>query len=298
MRDFDYYSPRCLDEALSLLDSRQGAKLLAGGTDLIVQMKEGRVRPSAVIDVKEIPELNRLNLTEGGALFVGAAVPLARIVGSGQVREISPMLFEACSLVGSMQLRNRATMGGNICNAAPSADTAPPLLTLCARAIVAGAGGSRPVPMADFFIGPGKTVLGEKEILVGIEVPSPGGRCGDSYLRHIPRNEMDIAVVGVASFLSFERDGVCREARIALGAVAPTPMRSARAESVLSGRPLTDETIEEAAYEASEDARPISDVRGSAPYRKEIVRVLTRRTIRVASERHRGREWHEERIDP
>ena len=287
MRDFDYYSPRSLEETLSLLDSRQGAKVLAGGTDLIVQMKEGRMRPLALIDVKGVTELNRLTFLEDGALFIGAAVPLNRIIGYPRVRTVFPMLFEACSLVGSMQLRNRATMGGNICNGAPSADTAPPLLTLSARAIVAGVGGSRPVPMAEFFVGPGKTVVEEKEILVGIEVPPPEAPCGGSYLRHIPRQEMDIAIAGVASLLLFDREDVCREARIALGAVATTPMRSGRAESVLSERPLSEETIEEAAREASEEARPISDVRGSAAYRREIVRVLTKRTIRTAWERHR-----------
>lgn len=287
MRDFDYYSPHSLKEALSLLESRQGVAVLAGGTDLMVQMKERRARPSAVIDVKGVPELNRLNLTETGTLFIGAAVPLARIVSYGQVKSFSPMLFEACSLVGSWQLRNRATMGGNICNAAPSADTAPPLLTLSARAIVAGPEGSRPIPMADFFVGPGKTVITDKEILLGVEVPPLQGPCGDSYLRHIPRQEMDIAIAGVASLLLFDGEGVCREARIALGAVAPTPMRSLRAESILSGRPLTGQTIEEAAREASEEARPISDIRASASYRREMVRVLTIRSITIAWERHR-----------
>jgi carbon-monoxide dehydrogenase medium subunit len=292
MRDFDYYAPRCLEEALSSLDSRQGTKILAGGTDLIVQMKEERVRPQVLIDIKGVAELNRLAFVEDGTLFIGAAVPLNRIISYPPVRTIFPMLFEACSLVGSMQLRNRATMGGNICNGAPSADTALPLLTLSARAIVAGPRGSRPVAMAEFFVGPGKTVLEEKEILVGIEVPSPEAPCGGAYLRHIPRQEMDIAVAGVASLLLFDREDVCREARIALGAVAPTPMRSGRAESVLSKRPLTEETIEEAAREASEEARPISDVRGSAAYRREIVRVLTKRTIRTAWERHRIERHH------
>jgi carbon-monoxide dehydrogenase medium subunit len=287
MREFDYYSPSSLEEALSLLDSRLGAKVLAGGTDLVVQMKEGRIRPEVLIDIKGVAELNRLAFVEDGALFVGAAVPLNRIISNPRVRTVFPALFEACSIVGSMQLRNRATMGGNICNGAPSADTAPPLLTLSARAIVAGVGGSRPVPMAEFFVGPGKTVVEEKEILVGIEVPPPEAPCGGSYLRHIPRQERDIAIAGVASLLLFEREDVCREARIALGAVAPTPMRSGRAESVLSKRPLTEETIEEAAREASEEARPVSDVRGSAAYRREIVRVLTKRTIGAAWERHR-----------
>jgi CO/xanthine dehydrogenase FAD-binding subunit len=290
MKDFDYYSPHSLEEALSLLDSRQGAKVLAGGTDLMVQMKERRATPSVVIDVKGVPELNRFYLTEKGTLFIGAAVPLAKIVAHPEVRKFSPMLFEACSLVGSWQLRNRATMGGNVCNAAPSADTAPPLITLSAQAIVAGINGSRSVPMAEFFTAPGTTVLTEKEVLVGIEIPPPHGPCGDSYMRHIPRQEMDIAVAGVAALLLFDGENVCREARIALGAVAPTPMRSLQAESILSGRPLTEGILEEAARRASDEARPISDLRASAPYRREMVRVLTRRTIKMAWERSRARQ--------
>lgn len=291
MIDFDYFSPLSLEEALSLLESRQGAKVLAGGTDLIVQMKERRAHPLALIDVKKVPELNRLSLGEEGTLFIGAAVPLSRVIAYPPVKEGLPMLAEACSLVGSFQLRNRGTVGGNICNAAPSADTAPPLLCLSARAIVARSGGTRVIPLTDFFAGPGKTVLEGNELLVGIEIPSPPEPSAGSYLRHIPRQEMDIAVAGVASFLLFdEGGGFCREARIALGAVAPTPLRTPGAESALSGRPLSEESIDEAAREASEEACPISDIRGSAAYRKEIVRVLTRRTLKSAWETYLARK--------
>ncbi len=286
MRDFDYFLPHSLGEALSLLDGRPGAKVLAGGTDLIVQMKEGRACPLAVIDVKGVPELNRLTFSRDTGFFIGAAMPLRKIIDYQPVRTLLPGLAEACSLVGSMQLRNRATLGGNICNAAPSADTAPPLLCLSARAVVAGPGGTRNVPLQEFFNGPGKTVLSEKEILVGTEIPFPRTLSGGAYLRHIPRQEMDIAIAGVAAFLVFdEKSGLCIEARIALGAVAPTPVRATRAESALAGKAVTEETIEEAAGEAAREARPISDLRGSAAYRREMVRVLAKRTIRTAWER-------------
>jgi carbon-monoxide dehydrogenase medium subunit len=285
MMDFEYFSPCSLEEALSLLDIRQGAKILAGGTDLIVQMKERRIRPAALIDVKKVPELNRLAWEEGDRLFIGAAVPLSRLIAYPPLRQRFPILLEACSLVGSMQLRNRGTVGGNICNAAPSADTAPPLLCLSAQAVVARLGGTRVVPMTDFFIGPGKTVLETNELLLGIEIPSSPVPSAGFYLRHIPRQEMDIAVAGVASFLLFGQGGdFCKEAKIALGAVAPTPVRAPRAEYILTRRALTDESIEEAAKQASEEPSPISDARGSAAYRKEIIRVLTKRTLKVAWE--------------
>jgi CO/xanthine dehydrogenase FAD-binding subunit len=291
MKDFEYFSPRSLEEALSLLDSRQGAKVLAGGTDLIVQMKDRRTRPAVLVDVKKVPELNRLAWEEDRSLFIGAAVALNSIVAYPPVVKVFDALFEACSLVGSMQLRNRATMGGNICNAAPSADTVPPLLCLSARAIVARLGGTRIVPLEEFFVGPGQTILDETELLVGIEVPAPPATSAGSYLRHIPRQEMDIAVAGVASFLVFNpEDGSCMGARIALGAVAPTPVRAPRAESTLAGRPLSREVIDEAAREASGEARPISDVRGSATYRTEIVRVLTKRVLETAWQRYCARK--------
>jgi carbon-monoxide dehydrogenase medium subunit len=290
MKDFEYFLPGSLEEALALLSGRRDAKILAGGTDLVVQMKDRRACPAVLIDVKKVPELNRLASVEDGSLFIGAAVPLNRVIAYPPVWERFHVLFEACSLVGSLQLRNRGTVGGNICNAAPSADTAPPLLCLSARAVVARLGGTRVVPVADFFVGPGKTVLDESELLVGIEVPRPPTPSAGSYLRHIPRQEMDIAVAGVASFLSFGQGDTCREARIALGAVAPTPVRAPGVESLLEGRPLTEESIEEAAKEASREASPISDIRGSAAYRREIVGVLTKRALETAWERYRARK--------
>ncbi|MGD0915539.1 MAG: xanthine dehydrogenase family protein subunit M [Thermodesulfobacteriota bacterium] len=286
MIGFEYYAPHSLEEALSLLDNRrEKSKVLAGGTDLIVQMKNGNARPAVIVDAKKIPELNRLEWNNGESLYIGAAVALSKIVAFPPVKERFGILYQACSIIGSMQLRNRGTIGGNICNAAPSADSAPPLLCLGAKAIVARSGGNRIVPLDSFFRGPGQTALATNELLVGIEVPAPPIHSSGCYLRHTPRQDMDIAVVGVASFLIISKqNNQCQEARIALGAVAPTPIRVPQAESILTGKILTEEAIEEAAERAAETARPISDMRGSAEYRKEIVKVLTRRTLKRALE--------------
>jgi carbon-monoxide dehydrogenase medium subunit len=224
-----------------------------------------------------------------GGLFIGAAVPLHKVIAFPLMIESFNMLREACSLIGSMQLKNRGTVGGNICNAAPSADTAPSLLCLEARAMVAGPTGTRAVPLNSFFLGPGETILAANELLVGIEIPPPPALSSGCYLRHIPRQDMDIAVAGVASFLVFDTcDNLCREARIALGAVAPIPFRVPSAEAVLTGRTLTLEIIETAADRAAGGASPISDVRSSAEYRRELVRVLTRRTLKQTWEASRA----------
>ena len=282
MIDFEYYAPLSLKEALSLLDNRKGeAKVLAGGTDIIVQMKDEYARPTVIIDVKNIPELNRLEWGEDETLHIGAAVPLSKIVVFPPVKERFGILYQACSLIGSVQIRNRGTVGGNICNAAPSADTPPPLLCLGAKAILAQPGETRVVPLESFFHGPGQTALALNELLVRIEIPGPPTHSAGCYLRITPGEEMDIGVVGIASFLVLAKSkNLCQEARIALGAVAPTPIRAPQAEAILAGRILTEAAIEEAAERAAESARPISDLRGSAEYRREMVKVLTRRTLK------------------
>jgi CO/xanthine dehydrogenase FAD-binding subunit len=285
MIDFEYFAPTSLEAALSLLEShKKGMKVLAGGTDLIVQMKDGRARPAVVVDAKNIPELNRLGWNGDKVFHIGAAVPLSKIIAFPTVRERFGILHQACSLIGSEQIRNRATLGGNICNAAPSADTAPPLLCLGAKAVVAGPGGKRTVPLEGFFRGPGQTVLDSNEILVEVEIPAPLSPSAGCYLRHTPREEMDIAVVGVASFLVASGQGQCREARVALGAVAPTPVIVPQAGALLAGKTLSDKLIEAAAEMAAAAASPVCDVRGSAEYRREIIRVLARRALQKAWE--------------
>jgi carbon-monoxide dehydrogenase medium subunit len=284
MRNFEYYSPPVLKEALALLD-RYGdqARALAGGTDLIVQMKSGKVRPAAVIDVKNLAELKRLEWKDRETLFIGASVPLSKVAAWPELKARFGLLYDACSMMGSFQLRNRGTVGGNVCNAAPSADSIPPLLCLGARVVIASSKGTRTVPLEGFFLGPGKTVLASDELLLGIEVPAPPAGSAGAYLRHTPRVDMDIAVVGAAAFLVLEEKGsLCKEARIALGAVAPAPIRVPAAEAVLKGRAVTGQTIAEASAKAAETAKPITDVRGSAEYRQELVKVLTTRALKKA----------------
>ena len=284
MGGFEYRAPGSLDETLGILKaSGAGARILAGGTDLILQMKQGQARPSLLVDVKRLPELQRLDWTESGGLRVGASVRLSKLLAFNPIVERYNILAQACSVIGSQQIRNRGTIGGNICNAAPSADSAPALLCLRARAVLASSNSTRSVDLNDFFVAPGKTAIGDDELLVEIEVPTPPMPSAGCYMRHTTREEMDIAVVGVASFLTLSsRENTVEEARITLGAVAPTPVRAHNAEAVLIGKRVTQDNIEEAAGKAAAGASPISDLRGSAEYRREIVRVLVRRTLRKA----------------
>jgi len=284
MKDFEYYAPPSLQDAVSLKDKfKDAARFLAGGTDLVVQMKNDRVNPSVLIDIKRIPELNRLEWKDG-QLFIGAAVPLSKIINYAPIKQHFGVLHQACSSIGSLQLRNRGTMGGNICNAAPSADSAPALLCLGSKAVLNGFGGTRRVPLENFFSGPGQTLILSDEVLIGIEVPDPPPRSYGHYMKHIPRQCMDIAVASAASFLVFNStDNTCSEARIALGAVAPVPIRVPEAENLLKGnKPLTSEIIESAAEKAAKCANPISDVRSSASYRLELIKVLVSRTLKMA----------------
>ncbi len=285
MRRFHLALPRSIEDCLKLLAERgPEAKLVAGGTDLLPQMKNGLIKPAAVIDLSGVADLRVLRREDGAGLRVGASVAAREIELDPYTRSTYPALAESGALVGSVQIRNLATVGGNLCNAAPSADMAPPLLALDAEAIIAGPRGRRRVPMADFFTGVRRTVLAPDELLVELIVPAPGPRSGGQYLRHTPRRELDIAVVGVASQITLS-DGVCRKARIALAAVAPTPIRATAAERALEGQPLTAQLIARAAQLAVEAARPISDQRGSADFRRHLVGVLTRRTLTTALER-------------
>ena len=285
MRRFHLALPRSIEDCLKLLAERgPEAKLVAGGTDLLPQMKNGLIKPAAVIDLSGVADLRVLRREDGAGLRVGASVAAREIELDPYTRSAYPALAESGALVGSVQIRNLATVGGNLCNAAPSADMAPPLMALEAEAIIAGPRGRRRVPMADFFTGVRRTVLAPDELLVELIVPAPGPHSGGQYLRHTPRRELDIAVVGVASQVTLS-DGVCRKARIALAAVAPTPIRATAAEQALEGQPLTPQQIARAAQLAVEAARPISDQRGSADFRRHLVGVLTRRTLTTALER-------------
>ncbi len=281
MRRFELALPRSVEEAVRVLSERgPDAKLLAGGTDLLPQMKNGVLKPACVIDLSGVASVRTLK-SDARGLRIGAAVAARTLERDATTRATYTSLAESGALVGSVQVRNLATLGGNLCNAAPSADMAPPLLALDAEAVIVGPKGERRVPFTDFFTGVHRTVLAADEILLEIMVPAPGLRSGGNYLRHTPRRELDIAVVGVASQLTLS-NGVCSKARIALAAVAPVPLRARAAEQELEGKPVTAEAIERAAELAVGVAKPISDQRGSADYRRHLVRVLTRRTLRTA----------------
>jgi CO/xanthine dehydrogenase FAD-binding subunit len=259
---------------------------LAGGTDLLIQMKE-RGRPVRhLVSLRNVGELRKL--ATNGALDVGAMVLCGEIAWSDAVKKGWPIVSDGAELVGSVQIRNKATVGGNMCNAAPSADVAPALIALDATAHIAGAGGSRSVPLAEFFRGPGQTALAQGEVLARITANKPAAGSGGAYLRHVPRREMDIAVVGVAIQLQLDGDGrTVKDARVVLASVAPTPIRSAAAEKALIGSQLNDETLRRAGEGAAADARPISDVRASADYRRELLKVYTRRVGQIAYQRAR-----------
>ena len=284
MKRFEVVRPNALEEAIRFLREHGGtAKLLAGGTDLIVRMKERSVTPKYVVDLKRIPGLEGISYDEEVGLRIGALTTIRAVERSGWIGWRFPNLTEGAGIIGSVQVRNRATIGGNLCNAAPCADTAPPLLCLNARLKIAGPEGERTVPLDEFFVGPGQTVLSEDEILMEIRVPIPPLRTGGAYTRHTIRRAMDIAVVGAGATVTLgPGDGVCDEARIVLGSVAPIPLRVRKAEEFLVGRRLTDEVLRQAGEIAAEEARPIDDVRGSAWFRTEIVKVLVRRMVKCA----------------
>jgi aerobic carbon-monoxide dehydrogenase medium subunit len=288
VRRFDLVLPRNVEECVDVLAERGlEAKVVAGGTDLLPQLKNGLLRTACVVDLSGVSQLGRLTHADGGGLSIGASVTARTLERDPGVRAGYPAIAESGAMVGSVQIRNLATLGGNLCNAAPSADMAPPLLALDADAMIVGPRGTRRIPFASFFLGVRRTVLAPDELLVEIVVPAPGPRSGGNYRRHTPRRELDIAVVGVASQLTLS-NGVCAKARVALAAVAPTPLRATAAEAALEGRPVTPEQIERAAALAVEAARPISDQRGSADFRRHLVQVLTRRTLTTALARAGG----------
>jgi carbon-monoxide dehydrogenase medium subunit len=278
MKAFEYFAPRSLAEATEVLARYQGeARTVAGGTDLLLKMKAGRLSPKAIVNIKRVPELR--GLTFNSHLTLGALTTLEEIKQSSMIRERYPALSDAAATMASVQIRNLATVGGNLCNAAPSADLAPILIALNAAARLAGIEGERRIPLEDFFTGPGTTVLAPGELLVSLEVPPPAGP--SVYLKHSPREHMDIAVVGIGLALRGYNplSQECAEPRVVLGAVAPVPLRARRAEAELTGGPLAAERIDRAAKIAAEEAKPIDDVRGSAWYRRRMVAVLTRRGL-------------------
>ena len=291
MRAIDYVAPTSLSEAVSVLSANgDRARPLAGGTDIIVQLRGGRRELDVLVDAKKIPELNQIEMTDSG-LRLGAAVPCYEIYQNQQVAAAYPGLIDAAGLIGSIQIQGRASIGGNLCNAAPSGDSIPPVITLGGEAHINGPNGWRAVAAEDFCTGPGRSVLEPGEILVGIQIPAPVANSGTAYLRFIPRNEMDIAVAGVSSSVVLDASGqTIQSARIALASVGPTPILATAAGDSLAGKAVSDDAIAEAGRLASEAASPITDMRGTIRQRHHLVDVLTRRTLNIAIRRARGEE--------
>lgn len=290
MQAFDYVAAQTVDEAVSLLaDKGDRARVLAGGTDLIVQVREGRRSLDLIVDVKKIPDVNVLTYSPQSGLQLGAAVPCYRIYGDATIARAYPGLIDAFSLVGGTQIQGRASVGGNLCNSSPAADTIPALIVHQAVCVIAGPNGRRDVAVEDFCTGPGQNVLAAGEFLVAFRIPAPPANFGAQYQRFIPRNEMDIAVVGAGSAVVLSDDkSTITAARIALGAVAPTPIVVPEAAAALIGKPVSDDAIQAAAQAANAAARPISDMRGTIVQRKHLAGVLTRRTLQGAIARAKG----------
>lgn len=291
MRAIEYHAPTTLSEAVSIMSEHgDRASPLAGGTDILVQLRGGRRNSECLVDTKKIPELNGIRLDDNG-LQLGAAVPCYRIYQDAAVAAAYPGLIDAAGLIGSIQIQGRASIGGNLCNAAPSGDSIPPVITLGGEAHINGPNGWRTLPAADFCTGPGRNALAEGELLVAIQLPAPAPHSGTAYLRFIPRNEMDIAVAGVSSTVTLDESGqTIRAARIALASVGPTPIVAAAAGDSLAGQAVSDGAIAEAGRLASAAASPITDMRGTIRQRHHLVDVLTRRTLNIAIRRARGEE--------
>lgn len=283
MKHFEYYAPTSLGDCLDILRARPGATPLAGGTDLLVQLKRGERAAPAVVSLRGLAALGEI--APDGALRLGAMVRLGAVAEDSLLRERYTALVTAAASVGSVQIRNVATVGGNLCNAAPSADLAPPLLCLGAQVTLASAGGERALPLDRFFQSPGVTALRPGELLTQITLPVRGPRQGSAYVRHTPRAAMDLAVASAAAGIAVDETGRVIGASLALGAVAPVPMRARRAEEAAVGQRPSASLWAEISRIASSEARPITDLRASAAFRTHLVRVLTERALTEAYRR-------------
>jgi aerobic carbon-monoxide dehydrogenase medium subunit len=283
-----YEAPRSVSDAVRLMQSDPDARVLAGGTDLLIQFRAGLRQPSAFVDVKRIPELVEIAGREDG-VRIGASAPAAAICEHATLQQWWPGLVEAVHLIGSTQIQGRASIGGNLCNASPAADSVCALIVDRAVCIIAGSGGERRVPVEQFCSSPGRTVLQPGELLIGVDLPRPQPGTSDAYLRLIPRSEMDIAVVGAGVSVTLDPSGRCTAARVAIGAVAPTALLVPAAGEALVDSMLDDDALSRAADLARAAARPIDDKRGTTAYRRHVVGVLVKRAAAVAAARAKGR---------
>ena len=279
--EFEYSEPSSVHEAFEILRRNPGAMVLAGGTDLILSMRQREIKPTQLVNIKRIPGLDRIQIDEKGGLRIGALTTIGAIENSELIQDAFPVLADAAHHLGSFQIRHRATLGGNLCNASPCADTAAPLIALGAFAKIAGPRGERMVKLEEFFVGPGETVLSRDEILTEVQVPKPERDSYGAFLKHGPRNAMDIATVNAALMVTM-REKTCLDARIVLGSVAPVPMRARKAEAAICGKSVDEREVASVAEIASSECSPISDVRGSADYRRAIVKVMVGRLFQKA----------------
>ena len=283
-----YEAPGTVADALSVMAAHPGAMVLAGGTDLLVQYQAGVRMPTAFVDVKRIPELMAIDADADG-VTIGAAAPAADICAHPAIRAWWPGLVDGVHLIGSTQIQARGSLGGNLCNGSPAADSTCSLIVSGAVARIASASGERTIPVDQFVVGPGRTVLAPGELLVSVRLPKPAPRTADAYQRLIPRTEMDIAVVSAAVSVTLDAAGVCTAARVAIGAVAPTPLLVPEAAAALVGSTLDPAALDRAAAAASAAARPIDDRRGTVAYRTTVVGVLTKRVAAIALTRAKER---------
>ncbi len=282
-----YLAPATVEEASQLLSETPKAKVFAGATDVIPQIRAGRPEPDTLVDLKGIERL--VSVADDGTKWtIGAATPTARLTENPELAAEFPGLVEAAGLIGSDQIQNRCSLGGNLCNASPAADSVPAMVVNGVRAVVASGAGTRTVPVADIVTGPGSTSLADGEFIVEFELDHRPAKTGDAYLRMIPRTEMDIAVVGAGVRLTLDDSGTCTAATVALGAVAPTVVRVAEAEAALIGSTIDDDVLAAVAAAASAACNPIDDKRGTIAYRRQVAGVLAKRAVTAAAERANG----------
>jgi carbon-monoxide dehydrogenase medium subunit len=289
MNRFEYLEARTLPEAIACLDQDDGTRVVAGATDFLVRWRQGVWKPRAVLSIKRIPGLDQVNYSPPVGLSLGPLVTIRTLELHPLIQQHYPALSQAATTFAGAQIRNLATVGGNICNASPAGDTLPALIAYGTECRLIGPEGERLMPLESFLLGPGRTALRPAELLVELHLPSPPPHTGALYIKHSPRSAMDISTVGVASVVTLASgDGVCREVRIALGAVAPRVLRASSAESLLRGQHLEAGLIQQAARAAMVEATPIDDIRGTARHRKAIVEALTGRTLRSAIQMAQG----------
>jgi carbon-monoxide dehydrogenase medium subunit len=288
MSDTQYLAAKTIDEAVQAHNKANGsARFLAGGTDLLVQIKSGIKKPNLVIDVKKIVELNNIEEISENEFIVGASVSGANLNRNKKFASLWPGVIEAFRLIGSEQIQGRASLGGNLCNGSPAGDSVPALIAAGCTAIIAGPDGRKELPIEEFHTGPGKTVLKNGEMLVSLKFPKRESNSSDAYLRMTPRTEMDIAVVGCGVNLTLDND-ICTSVRVSLGAVAPTPLLIKEASDIMVGTNLNSQVLEKVAKICMESCNPINDKRGTIEYRTKVAGVLFKRATLIAIDRIKG----------